>query len=394
MNKREGLLYWIGIAGFSLLLFWGSINLLRTAPPAESSLAYPTGNYYRSYTKYTKGGAISVLKNGLEGGVPVIIGSSELAEKFPYQPYKYFPEKFGLSVNAFGDQGFQIMTIIAALQMVKKEQAYENGRITILISPQWFIDGKGTHPEIMNNKLFSPENLAHLCFNPELGEASRKVLLDYASSWKELRIPSFVLSLCDTHPASQKIIWLANEIVQASRQLQFLVNPELSETQKTGISPTADKRWSSSPQWSAEKEKAAEFHNDNCHNAFDTYDEYFIKYLKPEIDKGRLPLKIPPPPPMATNIEYLHFLQLLHELRDFKRKPLFVLLPLNPKIYGNIAILDPIMHQVAVDLKDEGFGVLDLWSIPYKNGRLHSQGHPGALGWVEIGEGLTKHFEL
>jgi poly-D-alanine transfer protein DltD len=393
MSRGSGFFYWLGLIGASMLLFWGTVCLLdRMVPHAGSAppLTPGKGNWYRSYTK---GSAIPALTYSLENGIPVIFGSSELAEDFTYQPYKYWPEKFGIPVAAFGDIGFQQMADIAALQMVASRQGYENGKIIVLISPQWFIDGKGIHPEVMNKKVFSPQNLTRLCLNRESADASRRGLVDYVSSRNELRVSSMMLSLCENYSPARQVIHTVDRIVQAGQQLQSAMDPDqdASQDRMSGWQPVGG-HWSTWSGWEAEKELAIAFEARDCHNSYGVRDEYFDRYLKAELEKGNLPKNVAPPPPMQENLEYTHFLQLLDELHAFQNKPLFVLLPMNPKVYGNTQTLDPIMHQVAADLRGRQFGVLDLWSLPYVDGRLHDGGHPGALGWVEVSEAAMQYF--
>jgi poly-D-alanine transfer protein DltD len=95
-----------------------------------------------------------------------------------------------------------------------------------------------------------------------------------------------------------------------------------------------------------------------------------------------------PEPEMTALRELLQMLQLS------KVKTLFVMQPLNPRLYDDIHSFDPIDARVALLCREYGMRYMDMYQQPYEPGVLRDGTHPGELGWEQIDIQIAEYFGL
>lgn len=363
-----GWLYWPLLAAGSLLAALLSLAALaQWAPPRDEA------RYARHHAGYTGADAVPSLTRRLADGVPVVFGSSELSGDSPYLPQHYLPARLGQPVGAYGHAGMQLASIALALRMTASPAAYRNARIVVLVSPTWFDSGLGNEPEVIRNEVLSPLNLLRLCRTPANGAAVDTAAVD---------------AVADTH-------WLARHCRDWPRLTAGLLDGEqavgrlrmlLRDAGGEALPPAP----TAAIDWPAELAAAHAYEAARVHNAYGVDDQYFQTYLADQ----HLPRRKPPLPPPAGNRELRDLDALLEQLSPYRRKPLFVMLPLNPRVYGGLEHYRPTLDAANAAIRARGFGLYDLWAEPYRDGILRDPMHTGAAGWVMIAQRLSGHFGL
>ncbi|QNM97363.1 D-alanyl-lipoteichoic acid biosynthesis protein DltD [Chitinimonas koreensis] len=368
-----GWLYWPLLAAGSLLA-----ALLSLAALAQWAPQRDEARYARHYTGYTGAESIPSLAQRLADGVPVVFGSSELSGDSPYLPQHYLPARLGQPVGAYGHAGMQLASIALALRMTASPAAYRNARIVVLVSPTWFDSGLGNEPEVIRNEVLSPLNLLRLCRAPAAGERNDVAAADAAAidpaadaHWLARRCrdwPRLTAGLLDGE--------------QAVGRLRTLLRDAGSEAPRPAPAGAVD--------WPAELAAAHGYEAARAHNAYGVDDHYFQTYLADQ----HLPRRKPALPAPASNRELRDLDALLAQLSHYRRKPLFVMLPLNPRVYSGLEHYRPTLDAADAAIRARGFGLYDLWAEPYRDGILRDPMHTGAAGWVMIAQRLSGHFGL
>lgn len=304
------------------------------------------------------------LMYALESGKVALFGSSELTHgESPFIPYNFFPKNLGVDLYAFGHAGFQARAIETELLSALSQNAIDHGKIVILISPSWFVEGNGTNESLWKNEVATVTVVSRIRKNKFVEEIYKQKLLTEQKNVATGLLDQLVTKLIDTY-----FLWS--------------IDLKKSETQSV-----VDYKWN---EWRNESQK---LEIGKSTNEFGINDDYFKKYITPMLGTSKFPLKLNKPPAIVDNKEVQDFEILLQILSKFKFKPIFVMLPLNKKAYSNTSELNPTLSYVADKIKTGGFRYFDMWSQPYVPGVMTDAMHIGEYGWMLINEFIYQNVK-
>ncbi len=300
-----------------------------------------------------------VLKNTLENGEITLLGTSELGSNNTiFTSFNFFPQKLGIQLRAFGSAGYQSKAILTEILSVLNPKSIQNGRIVILISPTWFLNGKQMNDSLWRNEIATPLNLTRIRINPLIKPSIKeKILSDTNHTWFSDFTDQVLIKYFDKNVSIKK----------------------LNLTSKN-------------PKMVSLKEIAMSIDKKIINNSYNVNDDYFQKAIKPLLKFKKLPLQIQSIGLDQPNFEVNDFKDLVECLKVFKIKPLFVIMPLNQKIFSNLDEINSTIELIKKNLNIVEFPFLDLWSKPQDVGLLTDSVHLGALGWFFVDEFILKNY--
>ena len=308
--------------------------------------------------------AYHALKYALANGQIVLFGSSELSQyDSSFIPYNFFSESLGIPVYGFGHAGFQARAIETELLASVTQNAIDNGKIVILISPSWFIEGTGTNESLWKKEILTTTMSSRIREN-KFANGYFKQNIDFEKNDKYTdNLDRLIVKIIDTY-----FLW----------SMSF-------EKPKNEIFTDL--------KWSELKIDAQKIETSKSTNQFGINDEYFDEYIKSLVGTEKFPLKIKGPPRVEDNKEVKDFESLLQILSKFKVRPIFIMLPLNKKAYSNTIELNPTISYLAEKIKKEGYPYLDMWSQPFEPGVMTDVMHLGEYGLMLINEFIDQNLK-
>lgn len=308
--------------------------------------------------------ALHVLRYTLESGDVALFGSSELSsDKSRFTPYLFLSQNLKLKLKAFGHAGCQNKAIITEILSVYSSDILEHGRIVILLSPTWFLNGEGINESLWRKEIATPVILSRIRENKMIEPSVKDEIL-----------------------GKEKSPFFMNEIDKLARIIidqKFLHSNSSMIKEKEVLSVDI--------KWEEFKNEAKQFEKNLTTNSFAINDEYYGKYIKPIMGTPKFPLSVAPVIEIDQNKEIKDFELLLRILSKFKNPPLFVILPLSQKAYKDTEMLNPTLKYVESKIHEDGYPLLNLWSRPFEAGVLTDVMHVGAYGWTMIDEFIYKN---
>lgn len=326
------------------------------------------------------------LQNDLASGKIVLFGSSELViyPNLKFLPQKYFNNELKFPLRAQGNEGQQDFTIMSQLAACDNEKVRQNARVVVLLSPSWFSgssDNGLTMPKFL--EYMYPGMMNKLYFQSEVDEKYKVFVSDYIkNNITYIKNPNFIYEY--TYDIL-KDDYLKDEIKK--RIIQDFDNKDPDSELVKYQKPILD--------YDNLKIEAAKNTLPVTNNTFGINDEYFTKFIQPEMDKGNFPFSITLPS-LAQNEEYHDLLILLDFLKDYKIQPLFIMQNLHPYVFvNNREEMNKLMLTIKSKVEEHGYKYFDRWTYKkedYKIGTLTDIVHPGELGWVDINQKIIEHF--
>lgn len=343
-------------------------------------------NYYAKPLQDSLQRTIS-LQNDLESGKIVLFGSSELV-LYPNQkflPQNYFNNDLKLPLRAQGNEGQQTFVIMAQLAACDNDIVRENARVVVLLSPSWFTgssDNGLTMPKFLEYMYSGMMN--KLYFQSETEDKYKILVSNYVKENISLiKEPNFIYKYSlDTLEDD----YLDNEIKK--NLIQAFDNKDINPQMISYTTPNFD--------YDSLKIEAKKVEIPASNNEYGINNEYYTKYILPEIEKGNFPFSITVPPSLEENQEYEDFLVLLDFLKSYKIKPLFVMQDLNPYVFmKNRETANKLMLNIKSKVLEHGYEYLDTWSYKKEDFQIGSMTdivHVGELGWLKIDEKIIEYF--
>lgn len=326
------------------------------------------------------------LQNDLASGKIVLFGSSELViyPNLKFLPQKYFNNELKFPLRAQGNEGQQDFAIMSQLAACDNEKVRQNARVVVLLSPSWFSgssDNGLTMPKFL--EYMYPGMMNKLYFQSEVDEKYKVFVSDYIkNNITYIKNPNFIYEY--TYDIL-KDDYLKDEIKK--RIIQDFDNKDPDSELVKYQKPILD--------YDNLKIEAAKNTLPVTNNTFGINDEYFTKFIQPEMDKGNFPFSITLPS-LAQNEEYHDLLILLDFLKDYKIQPLFIMQNLHPYVFvNNREEMNKLMLTIKSKVEEHGYKYFDRWTYKkedYKIGTLTDIVHPGELGWVDINQKIIEHF--
>jgi D-alanine transfer protein len=389
---RSLLLEHASAAAIAAGLLWAAAPGLHAPEPPQAAtrLAHPLQGYLANLS--TEPWLCALLGQSLrDGGSIILFGSSELtSEEHAAKPVNFFNNQLQVPLLAIGHAGNQCRSIHA--QLIAADAPLAASRIAILLSPGWFLGRsaeRGTELAAFLEYQPSPA-LYRIAARAEAGDTAIAPVTDYlVEHAHELGAAQPVVKwllrdarafdrwrYCFAQP------WDRWRIAASAGPL--LADPPLRPGLVQWRMPPAD-----SLPWQQLFARARAEHLAACtSNRVFVNDQYYAAYVQ----GGTKTVDIVPP---ARSRELRDLRRLLDYLKQQGADPLFVLQPLNPYVYTNLADADATIDEVRGLVKGHGFALLDLWrsdTARFEPGVLTDVMHLGALGWYKVDSALVAHF--
>ncbi|MDK2080472.1 D-alanyl-lipoteichoic acid biosynthesis protein DltD [Aliarcobacter butzleri] len=327
------------------------------------------------------------LQTDLESGKIVLFGSSELV-KYPNQrflPQKFFNNELNIPLRVQGNEGHQTFVIMSQLAALDNETIRNNARIVVLLSPSWFTGSNEnglTMPKFLEYMYSGMMN--KLYFESETDDKYRYLISDYIKENVSLiKEPSFIYK----YPLNVlEKDYLNNEIKKFIIQNFDYKNIKVETLNYVKPKLDYDKLIA----------EAKNIEIPSSNNNFGINNEYYSKFIEPEIAKNNFPFSIIIPPELDKNEEFQDFLVLLDFLDKYKIKPLFIMQDLNPYVFaGNREEANKLMAIIKSKVLEHNFEYMDMWTYKKEDFEMNSLTdivHLDELGWIKVNQKIIDYF--
>lgn len=327
------------------------------------------------------------LQTDLESGKIVLFGSSELV-KYPNQrflPQKFFNNELNIPLRVQGNEGHQTFVIMSQLAALDNETIRNNARIAILLSPSWFTGSNEnglTMPKFLEYMYSGMMN--KLYFESETDDKYKYLISDYIKENVSLiKDPSFIYK----YPLNVlEKDYLNNEIKKFIIQNFDYKNIKVETLNY--VKPKLD--------YDKLRAEAKNIEIPSSNNNFGINNEYYSKFIEPEIAKNNFPFSIIIPPELDKNEEFQDFLVLLDFLDKYKIKPLFIMQDLNPYVFaGNREEANELMATIKSKVLEHNFEYMDMWTYKKEDFEMNSLTdivHLDELGWIKVNQKIIDYF--
>ena len=327
------------------------------------------------------------LQTDLESGKIVLFGSSELV-KYPNQrflPQKFFNNELNIPLRVQGNEGHQTFVIMSQLAALDNETIRNNARIAILLSPSWFTGSNEnglTMPKFLEYMYSGMMN--KLYFESETDDKYKYLISDYIKENVSLiKEPSFIYK----YPLNVlEKDYLNNEIKKFIIQNFDYKNIKVETLNYVKLKLDYDKL----------RAEAKNIEIPSSNNNFGINNEYYSKFIEPEIAKNNFPFSIIIPPELDKNEEFQDFLVLLDFLDKYKIKPLFIMQDLNPYVFaGNREEANELMAIIKSKVLEHNFEYMDMWTYKKEDFEMNSLTdivHLDELGWIKVNQKIIDYF--
>lgn len=327
------------------------------------------------------------LQTDLESGKIVLFGSSELV-KYPNQrflPQKFFNNELNIPLRVQGNEGHQTFVIMSQLAALDNETIRNNARIAILLSPSWFTGSNEnglTMPKFLEYMYSGMMN--KLYFESETDDKYKYLISDYIKENVSLiKDPSFIYK----YPLNVlEKDYLNNEMKKFIIQNFDYKNIKVETLNY--VKPKLD--------YDKLRAEAKNIEILSSNNNFGINNEYYSKFIEPEIAKNNFPFSIIIPPELDKNEEFQDFLVLLDFLDKYKIKPLFIMQDLNPYVFaGNREEANELMAIIKSKVLEHNFEYMDMWTYKKEDFEMNSLTdivHLDELGWIKVNQKIIDYF--
>ena len=327
------------------------------------------------------------LQTDLESGKIVLFGSSELV-KYPDQrflPQKFFNNELNIPLRVQGNEGHQTFVIMSQLAALDNETIRNNARIVVLLSPSWFTGSNEnglTMPKFLEYMYSGMMN--KLYFESETDDKYKYLISDYIKENVSLiKDPSFIYK----YPLNVlEKDYLNNEMKKFIIQNFDYKNIKVETLNY--VKPKLD--------YDKLRIEAKNIEISSSNNSFGINNEYYSKYIEPEIAKNNFPFTVVIPPELDKNQEFQDFLVLLDFLDKYKIKPLFIMQDLNPYVFaGNREEANELMAIIKSKVLEHNFEYMDMWTYKKEDFEMNSLTdivHLDELGWIKVNQKIIDYF--
>lgn len=327
------------------------------------------------------------LQTDLESGKIVLFGSSELV-KYPNQrflPQKFFNNELNIPLRVQGNEGHQTFVIMSQLAALDNETIRNNARIVVLLSPSWFTGSNEnglTMPKFLEYMYSGMMN--KLYFESETDDKYKYLISDYIKENVSLiKDPSFIYK----YPLNVlEKDYLNNEMKKFIIQNFDYKNIKVETLNY--VKPKLD--------YDKLRVEAKNIEIPSSNNNFGINNEYYSKFIEPEIAKNNFPFSIIIPPELDKNEEFQDFLVLLDFLDKYKIKPLFIMQDLNPYVFaGNREEANELMAIIKSKVLEHNFEYMDMWTYKKEDFEMNSLTdivHLDELGWIRVNQKIIDYF--
>ena len=321
----------------------------------------------------------------------VILGSSELGPIFGrrFTPTAFFPRTHLAKVITFGGPGFETLGIYGLLYGLRPH-LNPGSRLVIMLSPAWF-RGTDLSPKAFNDD-FNDSVLLQMYLSDDPRSVFHDYLVSHQFAFKDMT-PTQSMFLDD--PDSM-IDWNLPGFVVRTINSRAYTQREKLDISLARLTQGSDVEYLDSGEgqqlpWE-EYEKSARDREIALIAGNDLWvrNRSYLMYKKRR-DSGItrfFPISMNPEP----EIESLRLL--LQMLNTSKVKALFVMQPVNPRLYDDVPSFYAVDARIAGLCHEFGMGYMDMYTQPYEEGVLGDAQHPSELGWEQIDHEISGYFHL
>jgi len=345
---------------------WHSLALKTgPAPMAAPGLYIPNlGNTLQEQTRN-----LSTMSQALRTGDRlVILGSSELTSNdLRFVPYRYLADELQMPVLAYGHSGFQslgMQLVLAALA----DDLSPASRVVVMLSPGWF-DGDGGLG-VDEFKEHANPLLPRLLKQPEGRAELARWLRDKGDA-------GVVWSM-----AAEQAYVFRQRLVDLWAPAYAAPAPEREREGPAAAARVVD--------WDALASQAQDAEQSQMGgNRYAVRDEFFNKYLRTIPEGGKTAYQ---PQPLTGRDELRELTALMALLHQRGVNALFVMQPLHPMVFKDLARFEPIQQDVARLCQRYAMTCMDMYGEPFEVGTLRDVQHLGELGWLRVNQKIAEVF--
>ncbi|MGV2906677.1 D-alanyl-lipoteichoic acid biosynthesis protein DltD [Achromobacter sp. AGC25] len=345
---------------------WYSLALKTgPAPMAAPGLYIPNlGNTLQEQTRN-----LSTMSQALRTGDRlVILGSSELTSNdLRFVPYRYLADELQMPVLAYGHSGFQSlgMQLVLAARAAARSPA---SRVGVMLSPGWF-DGDGGLG-VDEFKEHANPLLPRLLKQPEGRAELARWLRDKGDA-------GVVWSM-----AAEQAYVFRQRLVDLWAPAYAAPAPEREREGPAAAARVVD--------WDALASQAQDAEQSQMGgNRYAVRDEFFNKYLRTIPEGGKTAYQ---PQPLTGRDELRELTALMALLHQRGVNALFVMQPLHPMVFKDLARFEPIQQDVARLCQRYAMTCMDMYGAPFEVGMLRDVQHLGELGWLRVNQKIAEVF--
>lgn len=325
------------------------------------------------------------------GRAIVVLGSSELdfANSNDYSPDIFFPQHHLAKVITYGRAGFETLGMYGLLYSLKPH-LNSGSRLVIVLSPEWFRTTNLASPTFNNN--FNDDVLLQIYWSDD----PRGVFHDYLISHQfDFNDMTSTQSLFMDDPASI-IDWQLPEFIALSLNARAYAQREKVKLFLARLGTHVKKEHYDAGNakdlpWDKYERDARDYESRHM-----TGNDLWVRsgFYKNYLSTGGYRRRTYFPDHMNPEPEMDGFRLLLQLLQRSKVKALFIMQPVNPKLFDDLAVFNPVDARIAALCREYGMAYMDLYAMPYQKGVLKDGVHPGELGWEMIDQRISEYFSL
>lgn len=342
-------------------------------------------DYYFTYLDSLK--KTVELQSDLESGKIVLFGSSELVV-YPNQkflPQNFFNNDLKIPLRVQGNEGHQSFVILSQLAAFDNKKVRQNAKVVVMLSPSWFTGSSDNG--LTMAKFLEYMNLGmmnKLYFEGQTQDKYKFLISDYIqNNISYIKDPTFIYETTFKEIKDEYINNKIKKFIIEKFDEKYVKSQDISYIKQD-------------LNFDNLKNEAKNIETSSSNNKFGIQNEYYSKYIEPQIAKNNFPFEIVIPPSLEKNEEYQDFLDLLDFLDSYKIKPLFIMQDLHPDIFiKNRENANLLMETIKSKVLEHNFEYMDMWTYKkedYEIGTLTDIVHFGEFGWVKANQKIVDYF--
>lgn len=381
----------------AIIILFLSITKINSIFPKEEKVKNESSNYISNF-KDNPGFEDEFLLSNDSADIIYLLGSSELTSPTEATPYNFISNNFKTKLIGVGHAGNQCFSIFS--QLLSNESKLENTPIVIVLSPSWFTskDAKGATSALFleyNSDRFIESILNNSDSSlSEFKEYEAKRISDF---YTEINNPSLNFGSLFIENESNKSVlhYLLYKPVVKTHDILMSIKRKFiqdnykaysqSYNRKSILSENVTINWDSLFNISRQEQI-----NNSKNNSWGIDDKYYIEHIKGENGKIKLVEK-------KYNQELMDFYMLIKLLYVKKSNASFIILPLNPHYYSNCNILNPLIKELEVELRKNGFPYINFWNAnknTFEKEVLFDIMHLSKYGWYKADKFIIETYNL
>ncbi|PRM96694.1 D-alanyl-lipoteichoic acid biosynthesis protein DltD [Aliarcobacter cryaerophilus] len=342
-------------------------------------------DYYFTYLDSLK--KTVELQSDLESGKIVLFGSSELVV-YPNQkflPQNFFNNDLKIPLRVQGNEGHQSFVILSQLAAFDNKKVRQNAKVVVMLSPSWFTGSSDNG--LTMAKFLEYMNLGmmnKLYFEGQTQDKYKFLISDYIqNNISYIKDPTFIYETTFKEIKDEYINNKIKKFIIEKFDEKYVKSQDISYIKQD-------------LNFDDLKNEAKNIETSSSNNKFGIQNEYYSKYIEPQIAKNNFPFEIVIPSSLEKNEEYQDFLDLLDFLDSYKIKPLFIMQDLHPDIFiKNRENANLLMETIKSKVLEHNFEYMDMWTYKkedYEIGTLTDIVHFGEFGWVKANQKIVDYF--